>query len=201
MKKVIFEGDALLRIRSFPEAAKQRAGYEINRVQQDKEPENCKPFSTIGQGVREICIHVNGHYRVLYVETSDHKVHVLHVFEKKTQKTRQADIDLARSGLKNLSEGKVILTQEFNNVWDAIEDNSVMAENLRLRSQLMMEMSDYVKQSDLTQAKSAAKHGTTQPRLNDVLNGRIEKCTVDRLVNMLAAVGFKISMQIDRGAV
>lgn len=92
------------------------------------------------------------------------------------------------------------MTQEFNNVWDAIEDNSVLTENLRLRSQLMMEISDYVKQSGLTQAKAATELGTTQPRLNDVLNGRIEKCTMDRLVNMLAAVGFKVSMQIDHVA-
>lgn len=102
MKKVAFEGDTLLRIRSFPEAAKQRAGYEIDRVLRNKEPENWKPFSTIGQGVREICIHVNGHYRVLYIEKFDNKVHILHAFEKKTQKTRQADIELARSGLKKL---------------------------------------------------------------------------------------------------
>lgn len=92
------------------------------------------------------------------------------------------------------------MTQEFNSVWTAIEDDPVLAENLRLRSQLMMEISDYVKQSGLTQAKAAAILGTTQPRLNDVLNGRIEKCTVDRLVNMLAAVGFKVTMQIDHAA-
>ena len=86
---------------------------------------------------------------------------------------------------------------QSNNVWAAIEDNSVLAENLRLRSQLMMAISDYVKQSGLTHAKAAAKLGTTQPRLNDVLNGHIDKCTVDRLVNMLASIGFRISMQID----
>ena len=89
---------------------------------------------------------------------------------------------------------------QSNNVWAAIEDNSVLAENLRLRSQLMMAISDYYKQSGLTQVKAATELGTTQPRLNDVINGRIEKCTLDRLVNMLAAAGFKISMQIDRAA-
>ena len=89
---------------------------------------------------------------------------------------------------------------EYNSVWDAIETNSVEAENLKLRSQLMIEISDYVKNSGLTQAEAAKKLGTTQPRLNDVLKGKIDKCTVDRLVNMLAAIGYKVSMKISHAA-
>jgi predicted XRE-type DNA-binding protein len=89
------------------------------------------------------------------------------------------------------------MSQEFTSVWTAIEDNVVLAENLRLRSQLMMEISEYVKASGLMQGEAAAALVTTQPRLSDVLNGHIEHCTLDRLVNMLAAVGFRISMQID----
>ena len=92
------------------------------------------------------------------------------------------------------------MAQEFNTVWTAIEDNAVLAENLRLRSQLMIEISDYIKQSGLTQAKAATKLSTTQPKLNDVLSGRIEKCTLDRLVNMLASAGFRIGMRIDHVA-
>lgn len=64
----------------------------------------------------------------------------------------------------------------------------------------MMEISEYVKQSSLTQSQAAKKLGTTQPRLNDVLKGRIEKCTVDRLVNMLAAVGYKIKLSVSHAA-
>lgn len=72
------------------------------------------------------------------------------------------------------------MSQEFTNVWDAIERDQVQAANLKLRTRLMMEVSDYVKQSGLTQAEAAKRLGTTQPRLNDVLKGKIEKCTVDR---------------------
>ncbi len=92
------------------------------------------------------------------------------------------------------------MTQEFNNVWNAIEDNIVLAENLRLRSELMLEISDYVKQSGLTHEKASIALGTTLPHLNDVLTGAIEKCSVDRLVNMLVAVGFTISLGIDRAS-
>jgi predicted XRE-type DNA-binding protein len=64
----------------------------------------------------------------------------------------------------------------------------------------MMKISEIVRQSDLTQVQAAKKLGTTQPRLNDVLKGRIEKCSVDRLVNMLAAVGYQIDLKISHAA-
>lgn len=92
------------------------------------------------------------------------------------------------------------MSREFDSVWDAIETDSVKAANLRLRAQLMMEVSEYVKQSGLTQAEAAGMLGTTQPRLNDVLKGKIEKCTVDRLVNMLAAVGYTVNLDISHAA-
>lgn len=88
------------------------------------------------------------------------------------------------------------MNEESASVWDAIEIDQVQAANLKLRARLMMEVADYVKQSGLTQAEAAKKLGTTQPRLNDVLKGRIEKCSVDRLVNMLSAVGYKVNLEI-----
>ena len=63
-----------------------------------------------------------------------------------------------------------------------------------------MEVSAYVKHTGLTQSKVAEKLGATQPRLNDVLKDRIEKCTVDRLVSMLAAVGYKVNLKISHAA-
>jgi len=89
------------------------------------------------------------------------------------------------------------MTQTFNSVWDALETNPVEAANLKLRSNLMMEISAFVKKEQLTQAEAAKKLGTTQPRLNDVLKGKIDKCTVDRLVNMLAEVGYQVRLSVE----
>jgi len=89
------------------------------------------------------------------------------------------------------------MTQKYNNVWDALETNPVEAANLKLRSNLMMEISAFVKKEQLTQAEAAKKLGTTQPRLNDVLKGKIDKCTVDRLVNMLAEVGYRVRLSVE----
>lgn len=92
------------------------------------------------------------------------------------------------------------MTKEFKSIWDAIEQDPTKAANIKLRSELMMKISAYVKKSNLTQAQAAENLGTTQPRLNDVLKGRIEKCTVDRLVNMLASVGYKVNLKISHAA-
>ncbi len=58
-------------------------------------------------------------------------------------------------------------------------------------------ISAFVKKEQLTQAEAAKKLGTTQPLLNDVLKGKIDKCTVDRLVNMLAEVGYRVSLSVE----
>lgn len=102
MKNISFEGNTLDSIREFPDDARQRAGYELDRVQHGLDPENWKPFSTIGQGVREIRIQVGEQFRVMYVTKFDDKVHVLHAFQKKTQKTAKSDIDYAKSALKDV---------------------------------------------------------------------------------------------------
>lgn len=88
------------------------------------------------------------------------------------------------------------MTEKDNSVWDALETDPVQAANLKLRSSLMREISEFVKNQELTQAEAAKKLGTTQPRLNDVLKGKIDKCTVDRLVNMLESVGYHVELSV-----
>jgi len=102
MKTVSFEGDALEVIRAFPDNARQKAGYEIDRIQNGLEPLNWKPVSSIGAGVREIRIQVGMQYRVIYVAKFGDTVHILHAFQKKTQKTPKSDIELARQRLRQI---------------------------------------------------------------------------------------------------
>ena len=59
---------------------------------------------TVGCGVREIRIHYEGQYRVIYVAKIDDAVHVLHAFQRKTQKTRKQDVQIARRRLKEINE-------------------------------------------------------------------------------------------------
>lgn len=109
MRKVIFEGDTQPFIRRLPDTVRLRAGYEIDRVQRDKPPLNWKPFPSIAKGVREIRIQTGEQYRIMYLVKFKDKVHILHVFEKKTQKTRTSDIELAKRRYKEL------IKREHNN--------------------------------------------------------------------------------------
>jgi phage-related protein len=102
MRTVIFEGNTLDVIREFPDQARQRCGHEIDRMQRGLEPIDWKPFPSIGPGVVEIRFWLDKQYRVICTTRDKNRLHVLHAFVKKTQKTRKADVDLARRRLKAL---------------------------------------------------------------------------------------------------
>ena len=102
-KPVEFRGSALEDLRAFPETARRAAGYQLDQVQHGREPDDWKPMNTIGRGVREIRIRdAVGAFRVLYVAKFDDAVYVLHCFQKKTQKTDKADLNLAAQRYRDL---------------------------------------------------------------------------------------------------
>ncbi len=95
MKPLCFVGSSLDDLSRFPTAAKRLAGFELWQVQNGLEPSDWKPMAQVGLGVREIRIRVGGTWRVLYATKFEDTVYVLHAFGKKTQRTPQADIELA----------------------------------------------------------------------------------------------------------
>jgi phage-related protein len=102
-KPVMFRGSALDDLRAFPATARQKAGYQLDQVQNGLVPTDWKPIATIGQGVREIRIRdASSAFRILYVAKFADAVYVLHCFQKKTQATSKADIDLATKRYRDL---------------------------------------------------------------------------------------------------
>ena len=98
-----FRGDALERIKNFPEPAKKITGFELHKVQEGKEPSDWKPMKTVGSGVKELRVAVDGDaFRTIYITKLGDTVYVLHAFQKKTQRTPKKDIDLAQKRLKEL---------------------------------------------------------------------------------------------------
>jgi predicted XRE-type DNA-binding protein len=90
--------------------------------------------------------------------------------------------------------------QTFESVWDALEDSVEAAANMRVRADLMIEVQRFVTESGLTQQQAAKRLGVTQPRLNDLLRGKIDKFSVDTLVIMLARAGKKVSVKVRKAA-
>jgi predicted XRE-type DNA-binding protein len=92
------------------------------------------------------------------------------------------------------------MNERFENVWDAIEETPVQAENMKLRSTLMLALKDHIVQSGMSQSHAAKLFGVTQPRISDLMRGRIDLFAIDSLVNMLAAAGLRIEMNIGKAA-
>lgn len=90
--------------------------------------------------------------------------------------------------------------QTFASVWDALEDTREAAANMRLRAELMIEVQRYVKESGLTQVEAAKRLGITQPRLNDLLHGKIDKFSLDALVSMLGRAGWQVAVKVKKAA-
>jgi phage-related protein len=102
-KPLRFLGDSLKRLRDLPAEARQDVGYQLDKVQRGKQPDDFKPMPTIGAGVEEIRVRdETGAYRVIYFARLTEAVFVLHVFQKKTQATSIRDIGLARDRFTQL---------------------------------------------------------------------------------------------------
>ena len=102
-KPIAFRGSSLEDLRTFPLSARREAGHQLDQVQKGRESDDWKPMNSVGQGVREIRIRdATGAYRVLYVAKFAEVVYVRHCFQKKAQKTRKADLDLAGQRYRDL---------------------------------------------------------------------------------------------------
>ena len=83
---------------ALPDDVKREAGYQLYGVQNGYDPEDWKPFQTVGAGVKEIRISEDGGaFRVMYVAKFAEKIYVLHSFQKKTQRTSAKDINIAKT--------------------------------------------------------------------------------------------------------
>ncbi|MDR1461847.1 MAG: XRE family transcriptional regulator [Azoarcus sp.] len=87
--------------------------------------------------------------------------------------------------------------QEFDNVWDAVCDTPIEAENLKLRSKLMRDLSAVIADSGINQVQAAELMGVTQPRISDLVRGKIDLFSLDALVNMAASAGRRVVMELE----
>lgn len=104
MKALSFLGSSLDDLADFPADAKRASGFELWQVQRGLMPSDFKPLLGVGPGAYEIRIRVLGEWRVVYVAKFAKSVYVLHAFQKKTQKTRKEDIDIARRRYQDIKE-------------------------------------------------------------------------------------------------
>jgi predicted XRE-type DNA-binding protein len=90
--------------------------------------------------------------------------------------------------------------QRFASVWDAIEPSRTTAANIKARAETMIAIQEKVTSWKVTQASAAKKLGLTQPRLNDLVRGRIDKFSLDALINVAGRAGLTVRLAIGRKA-
>lgn len=91
-------------------------------------------------------------------------------------------------------------TEKFDSVWDAIEDTAEAAENMKLRSELMIALKRHISRTAMSQAQAAKLFGVTQPRISDLLRGKINLFSLDALVNMATTAGLHVQIRISEAA-
>ena len=90
--------------------------------------------------------------------------------------------------------------RRFASVWDAIEPSQGEAVNMKARSEMMIAIRETVTGWDVTQAAAAKRLGLTQPRMNDLLRGRIDKFSLDALMNLATRAGLAVRVEVVRPA-
>jgi len=88
--------------------------------------------------------------------------------------------------------------KRFASVWDALEETSGEAENMKLRAKLMRAIIAYIEREELSQAEAAKLFAVTQPRISDLVRGKADLFSLDTLVNMLSAAGLHVDLKIAR---
>ena len=85
----------------------------------------------------------------------------------------------------------------FASVWDAVADTLEQSANLRARAELMQKIAAIVKDSHWTQAEAASHCGVTQPRINELLRGRVSRFSLDALINIATAIGCRVHVELE----
>ena len=88
----------------------------------------------------------------------------------------------------------------FKNVWDALADTPEQAQNLKARSALMIAITQHILREKLTQAQAAKLLRVTQPRVSDLMRGKIDLFSVDNLIELLYAAGLQVEMKLRKVA-
>ena len=88
-------------------------------------------------------------------------------------------------------------TESYASVWDALADTPEQAANLRARAELMQQIAAIVSENGWTQVEAAKHCGVTQPRINDLLRGRVSRFSLDALVNIATAIGRRVHVELE----
>ena len=101
-----------------------------------------------------------------------------------------------RTSAREVVNNEPLVIEECESVWEALGFSPNEAANLQARAVLMRQIEGIVKEAGWTQAAAAKRCGVSQPRINDLLRGRIDKFSIDALVNMATSLGRRVDFAL-----
>lgn len=197
-KPIEFLGSSLDDLRAFPLRARRELGHQTSQVQHGQEPDDWTPM-TLGQGAKEVrTCDTNGRFWVIHLAKFADAVYALHCFGQEAKQTSQAELDLAAKRYGNLlkNSASAMNRQRFASVWDAIEESAEGAQQLKLRSILLMALNNYRVRAGLTPQQTIDRFGVSPQLTSDFTRGNINRFDLEELVNMAAVAGLQIEMQV-----
>jgi predicted XRE-type DNA-binding protein len=177
VKPLDFLGDSLDVLRAFPDGARRAAGFQLDRLQRGLEPLDWKPMTSIGPGAQEIRVREEG------------AAHAATGSRAGPPTTVRTDEDATMTTTKRTT---------FASVWDAIEDSREIAASLRLRAEVTNAIIEEIRRRKLTQGRAAALCNVTQPRVSDLMRGRLDLFSLDALIDMAAHLDLRTSVTVRR---
>jgi predicted XRE-type DNA-binding protein len=177
-------GDSLKRIRAFAKPVRQQAGYELELVQHDMEPSDWKPAALCRQA--ETC----GVRTPRFSEEEPEDI----------QGRYRTCKDTVSGSIADGGAEKMIRQRSRHDVFTDLGFPPPEAENLRIRSAMMRALVASIRKEELTQAQAAKRLGVTQPRISDLMRGKIHLFSIDNLVVLLAAAGLRVDLKVKRAA-
>jgi predicted XRE-type DNA-binding protein len=181
---------------TFPDGVRYRAGVELRAVQNGLDPDDWKPMKAVGSGVREIRIRDIGsvpHHLPGGAGGSDPRAPCV---SEENAADGAAGYRTGRKTAQGL-EGTTMNVETFDSVFDALADTQAEAANMTARADLLLVIRERIKKWNLTQEDAAARLGLTRPRLNDLMRGKLDKFSLDALVNIAAAAGFRLHIELE----
>ncbi len=205
--EVVWEGDCLEVVRSFPKPIREDLGADIRRLQVGVKPLNSRPMHSIGKRVYELRqMDDKGWYRVIYLGKVGNRLHMLHAFMKKSAKTSANDLRIATARLKavnaRLTEEKKMPAKASKpahvsrgNVFEDLGFTAEEAAILAMKTQLHIEIMRAVRQQKLTPRQLEKMLAVPQPRVSELMNGKISRMTADLLTKYLYRLGREVTMK------
>ena len=196
MRPIDFRGSSLDDLRVFPVTAMKQAGYQLDKVQHGLMPDDSKPMPTIGKGVTEIRIWDEaGTFRVVYVAKFEDAV----LLPEEDPANRAQGHRACRQAIQRPAQGVDARTaNRCASVWDAIENTPQEAASMKARSALMIELTSVIQDTGMTQAEAADLFGVTQPRISDLVRGKVNLFSLDTLMDMAATAGMSPVVKLSK---